>query len=160
MVSLEHYKCFCETPGLTRVKPRDGRGFLKCTKETCSLLIPEEKYPSLMVCYETKVNQCYKPNKFPLCHCNEMCSLWVSNSEANPSRGYFRCQENDEDQKCSYFKWSDKVQRTLKKRNRDDFAASGSKVETQTVRKEKAKKAGSKTSKKVKQFVTSSEEEK
>jgi hypothetical protein len=88
-----------------------------------------------------------------------MCSLWVSNSETNPGRGYFRCQENDEDQKCSYFKWSDKVQRTSKKRNRDDFA-SGSKVETQPVKKEKAKKAGSKTSKKVKQFVTSSEEEK
>ena len=159
MVSLEHYKCFCETPGLTRVKSRDGRGFLKCKQETCTLFIPEEKYPSLMVCYETKVNQCYKPNRFPLCHCNEMCSLWVSNSETNPGRGYFRCQENDEDQKCSYFKWSDKVQRTAKKRNCDDFA-SGSKVETQPVKKEKAKKAGSKTSKKVKQFVTSSEEEK
>ena len=113
MVSLEHYKCFCET----RVKSRDGRGFFKCKEETCSLFIPEEKYPSLMVCYDTKVNQCYKPNKFPLCHCNEMCSLWVSNSETNPGRGYFRCQENDEDQKINVVISNDPIKSKGHRRN-------------------------------------------
>ena len=156
MVSLQHYKCFCiDTPGLTRIVSKDGRGFLKCKEQMCTLFVPEEKYLSLMECYDTKVSLRYKPNQFPLCHCNEVCSLWVSQSENNPGRGYFRCQENDQDEKCSYFKWADKVQRPSRKRYTDDVA--NSKVETQSVKKGKARKEN-KTSKRCKQLVSSEEE--
>ncbi len=51
---------------------------------------------------------------------------------------YFRCQKNNQDEKCSYFKWADKVQRLSRQHNTNDLA--NGKVETQSVKKEKTRK--------------------
>ena len=58
------------------------------------------------------VHECYKPNNFPLCHCHQISRLWVSQSKANPGRDYFRCRDNEENDKCDYFKWADVKKKT------------------------------------------------
>ena len=68
MISVEKYPYFCGA-GLRCFESKDGRGFLKCKDEMCTLFTPEEKYNSLMECYELKVDQMFKPNNFPLCRC-------------------------------------------------------------------------------------------
>ena len=106
MVSLDKYPCFCGS-GLERFESRDGRGFLKCASQKCTLFIPEERYPELMDAYEMKVDKVFKPNKFPLCECEDVSSLWISHSSKNPDRSYFRCQDTSPDTKCNFFQWAD-----------------------------------------------------
>ena len=121
MVSVEKYPCFCGA-GLRRFESKDGRGFLKCKDEMCTLFTPEEKYINLMECYELKFDKMFKPNNFPLCRCEDVSSLWVSNSVSNPGRPYFRCEETDTDDKCDFFQWADgktKVKKGMKKKKRD-----------------------------------------
>ena len=65
MVSVERYPCFCYA-GLRHFESKDGRGFLKCRDETCTLFTPEEKYNSLVECYGLKVDKMFKQNNFPL----------------------------------------------------------------------------------------------
>ena len=60
MVSVEKYPCFCNA-GLKRFKSKDGRHFLKCKNESCTLFVPEEKYTELMEAYEMRVDQMFKP---------------------------------------------------------------------------------------------------
>ena len=94
MVSVEKYPCFCGA-GLRRFESKDGRGprgFLKCKDE---------------MCYELKVEKMFKPNNFPVRRCEEVSSLWVSNSVSNPGRPYFREEETDVDDKCDFFQWAD-----------------------------------------------------
>ena len=69
--------------------------------------------------FETKVLKQYKPNKFPMCNCEDVASLWVSHSSSNPDRPYFRCQETDANEKCDFFQWADvkSVKKTKRKRN-------------------------------------------
>ena len=102
MVSVERNSNFCGA-GLGRFESKDGRGFLKCKNEMCTLFTPEEKYNSLMECYELKVDKMFKPNNFPLCRCEEVSSLWVCNSVSNPGRPYFRCEETGADDKSDFF---------------------------------------------------------
>ena len=116
MVSVEKYKCFCVDGKLERFTSKSGRGFVKCKKETCTMFVPEEKYLDLFHVYENDVHAKFKPNKFPNCHCDEVSSLWVSYSTANHMRPYFRCQDNDEDEKCGFFMWADTVSKLKKKR--------------------------------------------
>ena len=54
MVSIENYKCFCKEGALERFESKEGRGFVKCSKECCTLFVPEEKYLDLMDAYEKK----------------------------------------------------------------------------------------------------------
>lgn len=117
MVSIENYKCFCKKSSLERFQSKEGRGFVKCSKESCTLFVPEEKYLELMDAYETKVLEKFKPNNFPKCDCNDVASLWLSYSTKNPKRPYFRCQDTDPDEKCSFFLWADSVSK-LKRRKR------------------------------------------
>jgi hypothetical protein len=71
--------------------------------------------------FQTRVNDKFKPNNFPLCDCDEVVSLWVSHSTKNPGRPFFRCQEMDEDEKCGYFLSADQVTKEKrKKRGRVD----------------------------------------
>ena len=112
MASLNKYPCFCNSAGLERFESKTGRGFLKCKAGSCPLLIPEEKYPQLMDAFEMRVHECYKPNNFPLCHCDQISSLWVSQSKANPGRPYFPCRDNEENDKCDFFKWADVKKKT------------------------------------------------
>ena len=107
MVSIGLYPCFCSDGGLKRFKVKDGRYFLKCGSDTCALLLPEERYRELTRAYKTKVCTVFKPNKFPLCQCGKMVSLWVSHSYANPNRPYFRCKEMNSDTRCGFFQWAD-----------------------------------------------------
>ena len=85
MVSIENYKCFCKDGALERFESKKGRGFVKCSKELCSLFVPEEKYLDLMHAYENKVLEKYKLTNFPMCDCNESASLWLSYSSNNPN---------------------------------------------------------------------------
>ena len=43
MVSVEKYPCFCGA-GLRRFESKDGRGFLKCKDEMCTLFNPGRPY--------------------------------------------------------------------------------------------------------------------
>jgi hypothetical protein len=79
MAALHKHFCFCGS-GLKRFESKDGRGFVKCRTETCSLFTREEFYPELVEMFQTKVNDMFKPNNFPLCECDEVVSLWVSHS--------------------------------------------------------------------------------
>lgn len=110
MVSIENYKCFCVDGA------KQGRGFVKCSKESCTLFVPEEKYLELMDAYETKVLGKFRPNNFPKCNCEEVASLWLSYSSKNPKRPYFRCQDNDPEEKCKFFLWADSVSKRNRKR--------------------------------------------
>ena len=76
MAALHKHFCFCGS-GLKRFESKDGRGFVKCRTETCSLFTREEFYPELVEVFQTKVNDKFKPNNFPLCECAEVVSLWV-----------------------------------------------------------------------------------
>ena len=121
MVSVEKYPCFCGA-GLRRFESKDGRGFLKCKDEMCTLFTLEEKYINLMECYTLKVEKMFKPNNFPLRRCEDVSSLWVSNSVSNPGRPYFGCEETDADDKCDFFQWADgktKAKKSMKKKKRD-----------------------------------------
>ena len=118
MVSVEKYPCFFNA-GLKRFKSKDGRHFLKCKNESCTLFVPEEKYTELMEAYEVRVDQMFKPYNFPHCFCEDASSLWVSHSSNNPDRPYFRCQDTALDEKCDFFQWADlklkkKKQRTAR----------------------------------------------
>ena len=109
MVLIENYKCFCKDGALERFDSKKGRGFVKCSKQLCTLFVPEEKYLDLMHAYENKVLEKYKPSNFPMCNCNESASLWLSYSSNNQNRAYFRCQDTDPEEKCSFFLWADSV---------------------------------------------------
>ena len=54
MVSIENYKCFCKEGALEGFESKEGRGFVKCSKECCTLFVPEEKYLNLMDAYDKK----------------------------------------------------------------------------------------------------------
>ena len=148
MVDISHMPCFCSDAGLERFTSKSGRGFVKCSTSNCTLFCPEEKYNELYQVYEEKVLEKFKPPKgsFPLCHCGDVASLWVSHSSANPMRPFFRCQEMDDDEKCEYFKWGDgsKAKRRMIKRKA-----------SQVKRGSKAKKSF----KKVKRVKVSSDDE-
>ena len=118
MVSIENYKCFCKDGALERFESKKGRGFVKCSKELCTLFVPEEKYLDLMHAYENKVLEKYKPFNFPMCNCNESASLWLSYSSNNPNRAYFRCQDTDPEEKCSFFLWADSVSKPKKRKRK------------------------------------------
>jgi hypothetical protein len=47
---------------------------------TCTLFVAEEKYTELVKVFQTKVHvhSNFEPNNFPLCDCDEVCSIWVS----------------------------------------------------------------------------------
>ena len=47
-----------------------------------------------------------------LCHCDQISSLWVSQSKANPGRLYFRCRDNEKNDKCDFLKWADVKKKT------------------------------------------------
>jgi hypothetical protein len=115
MAAISANPCFCSEHGLKRFTSKKGRGFVKCGKGTCTLFLPEEDYKELLAAYETKVVQKFKPNKFPLCDCEETTRLWVSHSEKNPGRPYFRCQDVDEEDKCTFFQWADDLTKKKKK---------------------------------------------
>ena len=117
MVSIENYKCFCKEGTLEQFKSKEGRGFVKCSKECCTLFVPEEKYLDLIEAYDKKILEKYRPNKFPNCDCDEVSSLWLSYSSKNLKRPYFRCQSTDPEEKCTFFLWSDCVSK-LKRRKR------------------------------------------
>ena len=117
MVSLNKYFCFCSS-GLQRFESKDGRGFLKCRTETCTLFTPEEKYNELVEVFQTKVQEKFKPNKFPLCECGEVTSLWVSHSASNPGRPFFHCQETNTEEKCAFFLWGDQLTKAKRKRGK------------------------------------------
>ena len=116
MVSIEKYPCFCGA-GLKRFTSKAGKGFDKYQAGTCTLFSPEEKYNTLIECYQTNVDAMFKPNSFPLCICEESVSLRVSNSTSNPGRPYFRCQDTDVDKKCNFFQWADEKPKKNKKKN-------------------------------------------
>ena len=119
MACLKSYFCFCGA-GLKRFESKDGRGFVRCRTETCTLFTAEEKYTELVEVFQTKVNSKFKPNNFPLCECGEVASFWVSHSAENPGRPFFRCQETDVDEKCAFFMWGDQVTKTKRKRGNTD----------------------------------------
>ena len=73
MVSVEKYPRFCNA-GLKRFEWKDGRYFLQCKTESCTLFAPEEKYTELMEAYEMRVDQMFKPFNFPQCYCEEISS--------------------------------------------------------------------------------------
>ena len=118
MVSIENYKCFCKDGALERFESKKGRGYVKCSKESCTLFVPEEKYLDLVDAYENKVLEKYKPSNFPKCNCNELASLWLSYSSKNPKRPYFRCQDTDPEEKCSFFLWADSVSKPKKRKRK------------------------------------------
>lgn len=142
MVSIEKYRCFCVDGALERFQSKEGRGFVKCSRESCTLFAPEEKYLELMDVYEKRVLGKFKPNNFPKCNCEEITSLWVSYSAKNPRRPYFRCQDTDPEEKCDFFLWADSVSKRKKKRK----VASG-----KSTRERKAKR--------VKRKIESSDDE-
>ena len=76
--------------------------------------VPEEKYLDLMDAYENKVLEKYKPSNFLKCNCIELASLWLSYSSKNPKQPYFRCQDTDPEEKCSFFLWADSVSKPKK----------------------------------------------
>ena len=76
MVSVEKHNCFCKGWSSRAIRVQEGRGYLKCSKESCTLFVPEEKYLDLMDAYENKVLEKYKPLNFP--KCNELASVWLS----------------------------------------------------------------------------------
>ena len=63
-----------------------------------------------MDAYESKVLEKYKPSNFPKCDCNELASLRSSYSSKNSNRPYFRCQDTDTEEKCSFSLWTDNVE--------------------------------------------------
>ena len=87
MACLKSYFCFCGV-GLKRFESKDGRGFVRCRTETCTLFTAEEKYTELVEVFQTKVNSKFKPNNFPLCECGEVASFWVPHSAENPCRPF------------------------------------------------------------------------
>ena len=68
--------------------------------------------------YEIKVLEKYKPSNFPKCDCNELASLWLSYSSNNPNRPYFRCQDTDPEEKCSFSLWTDNVSKPRKRKRK------------------------------------------
>ena len=116
MVSIQSYGCFCSDNGLKRFTSKAGRGFVKCSKSTCTLFCPEESYNEIIAAYESKIAEKFKPNKFPLCNYDETTSLWVSHSSANPGRPYFRCQDTDLEDKCDFFQWADDLCKKKKRK--------------------------------------------
>ena len=120
MVSVEKYPCFCGA-GVKQFKSKDDRSFLTCREETCTFFTPADQYTNLMDMFETKVLKQYKPNKFPMCNCEDVASLRVSHSSSNPDRPYFRCQETDANEKCDFFYWADVKSVKKAKRKRNDL---------------------------------------
>ena len=64
MVSISKYPCFCSANVTTFTSKKDGRGFLKCRRETSTLFVQEEQYKTLMEAYDSQVDARFKPNNF------------------------------------------------------------------------------------------------
>ena len=107
MVSVENYDCFCKDGAVERFESKKWKGYEKCSKESRTLFVPEEKHLDLMDAHENKVLEKYKFPNFPKCNCNGLASVWLSYSSKNPKRPYFRCQDTDPEEKCSIFLWAD-----------------------------------------------------
>ena len=84
--------------------------------------------------WQRKVVQKFKPNKFPLCDCEETTRLWVSHSEKNPGRPYFRCQDVDEEDKCTFFQWADDLTKRKKKKKTSNNDSTLKERETRSKR--------------------------
>ena len=102
MVSISKYPCFCSANVTRFTSKKDGRGFLNCSREICTLFVQEEQYKTMMEAYDSQVDARFKPNNFPLCYCNEITALRVSKSEANFARPYFKCQIFEEEDQCIF----------------------------------------------------------
>ncbi len=86
----------------------DGRGFLKCSRETCTLFVEDEQYRTLMDAYDNRLDARVRPNHFSLCYCNEVTSLRVSKSDTNFARPYFKCQISENKDRYDFFyQWAD-----------------------------------------------------
>ena len=132
MVSISKYPCFCSANVTRFTSKKDGRGFLKCSRETCTLFVQEEQYKTLMEAYDSQVDARFKPNNFPLCYCNEVTALRVSKSEANFARPYFKCQIFEEEDRCIFFQWADsKVRkyRPVERKRKSETESSAEKPE-------------------------------
>ena len=110
MVSIERYNCFCKKGGVERfTSNKTGKVYIRCKEDDCNLFVPEGKFYMLMDAYAKRVHNSYKPwSKFPTCACGVPCALYVSESEKNPGRAYFRCRDNDTEDRCDAFIWADK----------------------------------------------------
>ena len=71
-----------------------------------------------MDAYESKVLEKYKPSNFPKCDCNELASLRSSYSSKNSNRPYFRRQDTDPEEKCSFSLWTDNVSKPRKRKRK------------------------------------------
>ena len=96
MVSMSKYPCFCSANVTTFTSRKDGRGFLKCRRETSTLFVQEEQYKTLMEAYDSQVDARFKPNNFPLCYCNEVTALRVS----------IRASIIEEEDRCFFVQWA------------------------------------------------------
>ena len=105
MVSLEKYKCFCpDVVGLELFTSQKDVQYIKCKTSNCGFFTSANDFGSYLQVIDEKVHKDFK-KKAPLCNQHVTATMWVSKSEKNPGRPFFKCGERDES--CGYFQWGD-----------------------------------------------------
>ena len=104
MTSLEHFPCFCKVKNLELFKSQSEEQYIRCKDRTCGFFTKATEFNEYMKNFTEKVLDEYKKD-YPTCLHGKPATLFISKSEKNPNRGYFKCSVKDD--KCDYFQWSD-----------------------------------------------------
>ena len=105
MVSLDKYSCFCEEKGLELFTSQSEIQFIKCKRGECGFFTKAADLGEYLNTIDEKLEKTYK-KKVPLCNHSMPATLYISKSEKNPGRPFFKCNQRDD--ACKYFQWADK----------------------------------------------------
>lgn len=105
MVSLSCYPCFCkENDCLEQFNSKNDEQYIRCKERKCGFFSKAENFNEYLDNFTEKVKSHFK-HDHPLCDHRKPATLWISRSENNPGRGFFKCSQRDD--RCKYFQWCD-----------------------------------------------------
>ena len=103
----------CQTDLVCFQARQTGAHYVKCGNKQCGLFCDQDQLTTYLTIIDQTLHADYRKRTL-VCDCDEPVLLRISQSQANPNRPYFTCQETPQD-RCTFFQWADKP---LKPKNR------------------------------------------
>ena len=96
----------CQTDLVCFQARQTGAQYIKCGNKQCGLFCHQDQLTTYLNIIDQTLHPDYRKRTL-VCDCDEPVLLRISQSQANPNRPYFTCQETPQD-RCPFFQWADK----------------------------------------------------
>ena len=96
----------CQTDLVCFQARQTGVEYVKCGNKQCGLFCHQDQLTTYLTIIDQTLHPDYRKRTL-VCDCDEPVLLRISQSQTNPNRPYFTCQETPQD-RCTFFQWADK----------------------------------------------------